>query len=155
MSRRLQLVFSDGYSNTITLDKSEGFHRVRNIWIAIIDQPRFSKPLGCHCPKCATRAQNLNAVVEPIDMNGRVSCLVRPVHHCIADDLVQCRHGIQPCSLFNVARCNIYRDAIVGRQFFLELAQELRNGTAYLLGIDYFFCVFVAINSEELYICAV
>ena len=27
-------------------------------------------------------------------------------------------------------------------------------GAAYLLGIDYFICVFVAINSEELHVCS-
>ena len=36
--------------------------------------------------------------------------------------------------------------------FLFELAQEFRDGAAYLLGIDYLISVSVAIDSEELHI---
>ena len=95
MSRLRQVPSGDVDSNAKTLDIAQGFHRVGQIGVAVVGEPRLAEIVNVNRSEGSAGADDFNAIAEPTDANWRVRRLIRSVHNGVASNLLQGFHGIQ------------------------------------------------------------
>ena len=76
----------------VPLHQAEHAHRLGEDWIPIVDDPRLPEVAGVDHAVRTTGAADLDAIVEPVHVGGRVRVFVGPVHDGVAHKLL---HGIQ------------------------------------------------------------
>ena len=95
MSCLLQVPSGDVDSNAETLNIAQGFHRVGQIGVAVVGEPRLAEIVNADRSEGSAGADNFDAISKPTNANRRVRRLLRSVHYGVAGDLLQGFHGIQ------------------------------------------------------------